>query len=307
VALTYLLLLVFAAAFFIFLLSYIFIFGERLILARRVNQVVGSPVVNIREKELSKPLADRLIKPVMAKIISVLARVLPSEKEAILEKKLARAGLAGRISPLELMVIKYLVALFLGLGMLSAAGIMHLASLKTLVLVIVFIWAGMTLPEYFLTVRARNRSMEVEASLPQILDLLTVSVEAGLGFDGAVYKVISKTRGLLPLELKRMMQEIKVGKVRRDALKDLAERFDVNDLNNFISAIILGEQLGISIGNVLRRQADQIRQRRRQNAEEKAMKAPVKMLFPLIFLIFPALFIVILGPGAIQIFENLLN
>jgi len=95
--------------------------------------------------------------------------------------------------------------------------------------------------------------------------------------------------------------------VRRDALKDLAERFDVNDLNNFISAIILGEQLGISIGNVLRRQADQIRQRRRQNAEEKAMKAPVKMLFPLVFLIFPALFIVILGPGAIQIFNTLLN
>ncbi|WP_027365252.1 type II secretion system F family protein [Desulfotruncus alcoholivorax] len=303
----YILPLVFAAAFWAFLLGYVFIFGERITLARRVDQVVGSPVVNIREKELSIPFAARVIRPLLGKAASSFVKLLPSEKEAILEKKLTRAGLIDRLKPLEFMVIKYPGAVLAGFGALIIAGLLGAGLMQTIFAVTTVTLLGLMVPEFILSARSKKRGNEVEATLPQILDLLTVSVEAGLGFDGAVYKVISKAdSGILAAELKRMMQEIKVGKVRKEALKDMAARFDVADLNNFVSAIILGEQLGISIGNVLRRQADQIRLRRRQSAEEKAMKAPIKMLLPLVFLIFPALFIIILGPGAIQISQSLM-
>jgi len=303
----YLFPLIFLAVFFTFWASYVFIFGERITMAQRVDQIIGSPAVTIREKELSLPFASRVIKPMLARVASVFVRILPSEKETILEKRLIQAGLIEKISPLELLVIKYLASFLLGFASLLISGILGMEIVKSLLLVLACLYGGLMLPEYYLSVRARRRNAELEASLPQILDLLTVSVEAGLGFDGAVYKVIGKTKGVLSFEFKRMMQEIKMGKVKREALKDLAGRFDVSDLNNFVSAIILGEQLGISIGNVMRRQADQIRLRRRLNAEEKAMKAPVKMLLPLVLLIFPALFIVILGPGAIQIYKSLLR
>jgi tight adherence protein C len=303
----FLLILVFGAAFFTFLLGYVFIFGERITLARRVNQVVGAPPATIREKELSAPFAARVIKPLMAKASALLVRVLPSKKEAALRDKLIRAGLAERFTPVEVMVLKYLGAGMLGLAAVVFTGLVGGSLVKSACIIAPAVAVGLMLPEYYLVIRARRRNAEVEASLPQILDLLTVSVEAGLGFDGAVSKVIEKTRGVLALELKRMMQEVRVGKTRREALKDLAGRFEVNDLNNFVSAVILGEQLGISIGNVMRRQADQIRLRRRQQAEERAMKAPVKMLFPLVFMIFPALFIIILGPGVIQIYRSFIR
>jgi len=303
----YVLVLVFMAVFFTALMAYVFIFGERLMLAKRVDQVVGAPSATIRERELSVPLATRVYKPLLTKAGSVMVRVLPSEKEEALEKKIIMAGFAGRLTPVELMVYKYLGAVSLALVALFTTGTFQWSLVNSVAFVAVALPLGLMLPEYLLGSRARRRNAEVDEQLPHILDLLTVSVEAGLGFDGAMYKVIEKTKGTLITEMKQVMQEIKVGKPRREALKDLGNRFNVSDLNNFISAVVLGEQLGISIGNVLRRQADQIRTRRRQSAEEKAMKAPIKMLFPLIFLIFPALFLIILGPAAIQIFNLMLK
>lgn len=304
---TYLVLMVFLTGVFAFLAGYIFIFGERIILARRVGQVVGSPAVSIREKELSAPLAERVIRPLVMKTTATLARTLPSEKEQAMAMKLVQAGLSDRLKPLEALAIKYLLAMLAGFGALFVSGLLGAGLLHIAAFLLCGVGAGLMLPEYYLQARTRRRNAEVEATLPQVMDLLTVSVEAGLGFDGAVYKVIEKTKGVLAHELKKMMHEIKMGKSRREALKDLAGRFNVKDLDNFASAVILGEQLGISIGNVLRRQADQVRLRRRQNAEEKAMKAPVKMLFPLVFMIFPAIFIVILGPGAIQIYRSFIR
>jgi tight adherence protein C len=303
----YLMLTVFLTGVFVFLSGYILIFGERIMLARRVDQVVGSPAVSIREKELSAPFAERVIRPLVMKMTVALARALPSEKESAMAKKLVQAGLIERLKPVEALAVKYMLALLSGLGSLFVSGLLGVGLLHIAVILLCGVCAGLILPEYYLQARIRRRNVEVEATLPQVMDLLTVSVEAGLGFDGAVYKVIEKTKGVLAHELKRMMHEIKMGKPRREALKDLAERFGVKDLDNFVSAVILGEQLGISIGNVLRRQADQVRLRRRQNAEEKAMKAPVKMLFPLVFMIFPAIFIVILGPGAIQVYRSFIH
>lgn len=141
--------------------------------------------------------------------------------------------------------------------------------------------------------------------LPDVLDLLTVSVESGLGFDAALQKVVRKTKGPLSNEFNKTLQEIKMGKARRDALRDLANRTGVEDLSTFIGAIIQADQLGVSIGNVLRIQSKQMRQIRKQRIEEKAMKAPIKMLLPMVFFIFPTLFLVLLGPAAIQLIESL--
>jgi len=157
------------------------------------------------------------------------------------------------------------------------------------------------LPSYFLKTRAAQRAEEIQDNLPDVLDLLTVSVEAGLGFDAALVKVVEKIRGVVSQEFGRVLQEIKMGKPRRDALRDLGGRSGTDDMVSFVGSIIQADQLGVSIGNVLRLQSEQMRQKRRQRAEEKALKAPVKMLIPLILFIFPTIFIVVLGPAALEI------
>ncbi|MCL6538652.1 MAG: type II secretion system F family protein [Acidothermus sp.] len=134
-----------------------------------------------------------------------------------------------------------------------------------------------------------------------MIDLLTVCVEAGLGFDGALLKVAERKEGILPKEFYHLLQEINMGKPRREALKDLAAKLEVEEFSSLAGAIVVADRLGISIGNVLRAQAEAIRRKRRQRAEEKAMKAPVKMLFPLVFFIFPAVFLVLLGPAVLKI------
>jgi tight adherence protein C len=159
--------------------------------------------------------------------------------------------------------------------------------------------------EFVLHNRIKQRQLQIINSLPDILDLLTVSVEAGLGFDGALQKVTEKTKGLLAMEFNRLLQEIRMGKSRRDALRDLAERIRVEELSALVSSIIQADQLGVSIGNVLRLQSAQIRLQRRQRAEEKAMKAPIKMLIPLVLFIFPTIFLVLLGPAAIEMYTIL--
>ena len=155
--------------------------------------------------------------------------------------------------------------------------------------------------------KARNRGKEIQRDLPDILDLLTVSVEAGLGFDAALVKVVERKKGPLADEFGIVLREIRVGKPRKEALRELSERVKVDDITSLVSAVIQADQLGVGISNILRIQAEQVRTKRRQQAEESAMKAPIKMLFPLVFFIFPTLFVVLLGPAIIQIAETLLG
>jgi len=146
-----------------------------------------------------------------------------------------------------------------------------------------------------------TRKNSVIKSLPDALDLLTICVEAGLGFDQAMQKVAEKWEDELSRSFARVLHEVRLGKIRREALRDMAERLDVSDVTSFIAAVIQAEQLGVSIAKVLRIQSDQMRVRRRQRAEEKAHQAPVKMLFPMVFLIFPAIWVVLLGPAILQV------
>jgi len=285
--------------------SYRLIFGERIKMAERVDQVVGNQneQVSAREEELSAPLYQRAIKPFLAQLAGLLTRFVPAAREASLAQKMTEAGNPGNLAPRELLVIKYLLAAGGGTLLWLLAGLANTSTAQGILLAAAGTPLGWIMPDIWLKSRAQRRKDEVEKNLPDVLDLLTVSVEAGLGFDGALMKVVEKFKGVLADEFLQVLQEAKMGKPRQEALRDMADRVAVDDLSNFVGSIILADRLGISMGNVLRLQSEQMRQKRRQRAEEKAMKAPVKMLLPMVLFIFPAIFIVLLGPAVINIIK----
>ncbi len=176
--------------------------------------------------------------------------------------------------------------------------------LQGLGLSVVFLLLGYMFPELWLTGKIRARQKAVFRGMPDALDLLTVCVEAGLGFDAAMGKVQEKWEDDLALEFGRVLQEIRLGKLRREALRDMAERVDVAELTSFVAAVVQSEQLGVSMSKVLRIQSDQMRVRRRQMAEEEANRAPIKMVFPIGCLIFPSILIILLGPAAMLLLTS---
>ena len=170
-------------------------------------------------------------------------------------------------------------------------------------IIAIFTVIGIIFPNAVLKERIKLRQQKMIQQLPDILDMLTISVEAGLSFEGALQRVTKKDKSELSQEFAKVLQEMQFGKSRREALLEMVKRNDVGDIKIFISSMIQAEQLGVSIGKVLRIQSGQLRVKRRQRAQEQAMKAPIKMLFPLIFFIFPSIFIVLLGPAVIQIMK----
>jgi len=300
-------LVVFCSFFLLFMTLYLQLTRASQKTAQRINAVLGTAASTVRERELKAPFYQRAIKPMLGKWSRSLVKMLPAEKEAGLGRRINYANLQSKITPREFLAIKYLAgALAAILGGITGT-IQGCQVLSFVFYVLLGLLAGWYGPDFYLQVKGRERQQAIEKNLPDVLDLLTVSVEAGLGFDGALLKVVEKSKGPLAKEFNLTLQEISVGKPRAEALRDLSDRTGVDDLAYFTSAVILADQLGLSIGNVLRLQAEQIRLKRRQQAEELAMKAPVKMLIPMIFLIFPAIFVVLLGPAVIQItriFQN---
>jgi tight adherence protein C len=175
---------------------------------------------------------------------------------------------------------------------------------KLLLFPVAIAMMGYMVPGIWLSRKIKARRKEIQLALADVIDLLTISVEAGLGFDPAMQRVVEKWQNALTIEFGRMLSEMRIGKSRREAMKEMTKRCNVDDLNVFISSIIQADQLGVSITQILRVQSKQMRMRRRQRAEEQAHKAPIKMLFPMVFLIFPALYIVILGPAIPQILKG---
>lgn len=285
---------------------YFLINRNKIIMVGRLEALVSGPRVESKpDEELNKPFFDRALKPLLEKAATSLGKLIPVKKKVDLHKKLIMAGNPGSITPSEYMVIRYglilglpVLVLFLclplGIGLSQIFTFMALAGAS-----------GVVLPDFYLKSLAAKRQEEITKALPDALDLLTVSVEAGLGFDAALVKVVEKLPGVLAAEFGRVLQEIRMGKPRREALRDLSQRANVEDLSTFIGSLIQADQLGVSIGKVLRLQSEQMRGKRRQRAEEKAMKAPIKMLIPLVLFIFPTIFIVLLGPAAIQIMDTM--
>jgi len=272
----------------------------------RLTQLGSMTAKNLEELELQQPFFDRTIKPLAARLSSRVARLSSSNFSERTEKRLALAGNPGEMRTADWLGIKAIVAvatagiLFLVFGILLGSGI-----LQGVLFGVLGLGIGYILPEFWLSGRVKKRQKLILLQIPDALDLLTISVRAGLGFDAALGKVVEKMKGPLIDEFRRALAEVRVGKVRRDALRDIIPRTEVQPLTNFVGAIIQAEQLGVSISKVLQVQSEQLRIERRQRAEEQAAKAPIKMLFPLVGCIFPSLFIVILGPAIILIVGNL--
>lgn len=296
--------LTFVTVFFLVQGIYYTVYRDKIIVAQRIEEIASMNKKQQIEDELDRPFFERVVRPVLERIALSLGKAIPAKKRISLQRKLLAAGNPLDLSPNEFMVIQYALTLLLPvIGIVvvlplgwSPAGMVAVVALGGTI--------GFLLPEYYLKAKSAARQEEIQDTLPDVLDLLTVSVEAGLGFDAAMVKVVEKIKGVLSQECARMLQEVKMGKPRRDALKDLGVRTGVEDVQSFVGAVIQADQLGVSIGNVLRVQSEQMRQKRRQRAEQKAMKAPVKMLIPLIIFIFPTIFIVVLGPAAIQVLKT---
>jgi tight adherence protein C len=254
--------------------------------------------MSLEEMELQQPFSQRVLVPLTRSILTTLGRFGPKQSAERLRQNLQQAGNPGGLTPAMFVGIRMVLALMIG-------GIFIFVTFRsnTMSIPIKLLYSGVgiaigyMLPVFWLGQQIKKRKNNIVKSLPDALDLLTVCVEAGLGFDLALARVTEKWDDELAREFRRVNQDIRLGRARRDALRDMSERCGVDDVTTFIGAIIQAEQLGVSISKILRIQSDQMRIRRRQRAQEKAQQAPVKMLFPMVFLIFPALFVVILGPA----------
>jgi tight adherence protein C len=274
----------------------------------RLTQLGTVQAKNLEELELQQPLFERTVRPIMQRLSGLVARSTSTSFTQQTEKRLALAGNPGGLRTADWLGIKAVGAIVGGIlffVLFFIVGFMNLPVVLRFVMIPIGLMFGYTIPEFWLGSRVRKRQHAILLMIPDALDLLTISVRAGLGFDGALGKVVEKLKGPLTDEFRRALAEIRVGKPRRDALRDIVPRTEVPALTNFIGAIIQAEQLGVSISKVLQVQSEQLRIERRQRAEEMAAKAPIKMLFPLVGCIFPSLFIVILGPAIIMIMINL--
>ena len=271
----------------------------------RLTQLGSLQARNLEELELQQPLADRTVRPLVARLSRMGARLGSASSTQTTERRLALAGNPGDLRVADWMGVKILC----GIGTAIVTFLVLAFGLRNfsfgLIVGIISLLLGYTLPEFWLGRRVAARQKAILRSIPDTLDLLTISVRAGLGFDAALAKVVEKLPGPLTDEFRRALAEVRVGKARRDALRDMIPRTGVQPLSNFIGAIIQAEQLGVSISKVLQVQSEQLRIERRQRAEEAAAKAPIKMMFPLVGCIFPSMFIVILGPAIILIATNM--
>lgn len=266
---------------------------------QRLEQLIVQPRT-LEEFELQQPLFERVFRPLVQRLSRMASRGEQGGLIARAEAKLEKAGYPGGLRGADWMGVKLLMTLVVGVGvalLMLATGRFQLA----LVFGLGGAALGYMLPEFWLGGRGRKRSFEMVLQLPDALDLLTISVEAGLGFDAALAKVVEKMEGPLVMEFRQALAEIRMGRTRREALRDVVARADAQPISNFIGAIIQAEQLGVPIAKVLQIQSQQLRIERRQRAEEMAAKAPVKMLFPMVGCIFPTIFIVILGPAIVTV------
>ena len=255
--------------------------------------------------ELVLPFSDRILRPTIQGFGRGLANMLPANFLASIQRSLIMAG-SSMTAATFVTLWAICTALFAGLAIIAVASLGGVSAQGFLGL-LVMATIGFSLPLFWLRTAVRSRQRLITKSLPDALDLITTCVEAGLGLDAALAKVGEQMKGPLAEELSQTLREVSMGRLRREALSDLGERTGVAELISFVNAVIQAEQLGVSVGHVLKVQSDQMRTHRRQRAERLAHEAPIKMLFPLVLCIFPAFMLVILGPAVIRIGELLVD
>ncbi len=264
---------------------------------------------NLEEIELSQPFSERVIYPLARKLGELATRFTPQNALQDTALKLERAGNPRGIDPTIFWAGRFIAAI--GVAALLAF-VLTIATIdwtwgRKVMIIGVFTILGFYLPELLLRSRIQRRQKEITRAMPDSLDLLTICVEAGLGFDAAMSKVYEKWDNELSRSFGRALREMQLGKTRREALKVMSERIGIPEMTSFVAAIIQSEQLGVSMARVLRIQSDQMRIKRRQAAEEQAQKAPIKMLFPMGVLIFPSILIILLGPAALMLMQSALG
>ena len=260
--------------------------------------------MTLEEIELSLAFYQRIILPFFNRIGQLSSRFTPQATLQSARKKLEMAGNPMQMDPAFFLAMRSVLAVVFGGLLFAVFALTKRNWAQGLAVSALFVALGFYFPDLWLTSRIRRRQKGIFRAMPDALDLLTICVEAGLGFDGAMAKVHEKWDNDLALELGRVIQEIRLGKLRRDALRDMADRLGVAELTSFVAAVIQSEQLGVSMAKVLRIQSDQMRVRRRQMAEEEAHKAPIKMVFPIALLIFPSILIILLGPAAMLLLRS---
>lgn len=266
-------------------------------------------ITDLEEIELSQPLSERILFPIARKMGNLALRFTPQNALQATSKKLELAGNPGGMDPTVFWALR-MAGLSLGALLFFVATIAPEGSFlkgRGLLIGIPAAAMGFFLPELWLRGRISKRQNDVRKAMPDALDLLTICVEAGLGFDAAMAKVYEKWDNVVALAFGRVIREIQLGKLRRDSLKDMADRLGVPEMTSFIAAVIQSEQLGVSLARVLRIQADQMRIKRRQIAEEAAHKAPIKMLIPLALLIFPSICLVLMTPAVLMLMQSALG
>lgn len=273
------------------------------LMARLAEFTERGEVASLEEIELSQPFSERVIVPLLQQIGELSSRFTPQKVVQKTNEKMELAGNPIRMDASTFLASRFIIAVVFG-GFLTIIFVLSPRSWgfgTTALVVLLFTVLGFSFPQLWLQGKINSRQKEIRKAMPDALDLLTICVEAGLGFDAAMSKVAEKWENQLSLSFSRAIREVQLGKTRREALRDMSDRVGVGEMTSFIAAVIQSEMLGVSMGKVLRIQSDQMRMKRRQMAEEEAHKAPIKMLLPMGLLIFPSIMIILMVPAVFQI------
>jgi len=274
--------------------------------ARLAEFIQRGDVTSLEEIELSQPFSERVIIPIIRRVGEFSARFTPQKALQNTARQMELAGNPWPIDPPTFLALRFVLGVVFGGFLVAVTLLAPLSEDPSQNALYIFgaAFFGFYWPHLTLTRKITDRQSEIRKAMPDALDLLTICVEAGLGFEAAMSKVAEKWENQLALAFSRTLKEIQLGKVRREALKDMSDRLGVAEMTSFTAAIIQSEQLGVSMAKVLRIQSDQMRVKRRQYAEEQAHKAPIKMIIPMALLIFPSIIIIILVPAALQIMSS---
>jgi tight adherence protein C len=279
---------------------------EKKVVRDSLRQLDGYEVENVRDQELLAPISERAFLPILSGLTNVGRRFTPVGYTDKVRSKFIAAGdgsadAVDRFLAIRVITVLLIPVVFWFSFIWNPLGTTGMMQILVFLLLALALFLG---PDASLSRKVEERQYELRRKLPDILDLLTISVEAGLGFEQALDRTIHAVPGALSEEFARMLGETRAGASRADAMRALEQRTNVPEIRSFVLAILQADTFGVSIGRVLRGQAEEMRIKRRQLAEEKAGKAPVKMLIPMVFCIFPALFVIVLGPAVINIKEN---
>ncbi len=272
-----------------------------------LGQLQDYEVSSERDKTLLVPLHTRLMTPVLEQARERGRRFNPPDYVKTVREKHLRAGIDKASAVETFLAVRVVLLAMIPFWLLFAFLVLPLGGLMRIVMAGVGVAALVILPNTRLDNKVKQRETAIRKALPDTLDLLVICVEAGLGFEQALTRVVDNVPGPLSKEFARMLGEVTAGSSRADALRNMQERVDIEEIRSFVLALIQADTFGVSIGSVLRGQADDMRIKRRQQAQERAQKAPVKMMLPMVFCIFPSLFIVILGPAAMNIYDEMVR